>query len=57
MKPIEELKDHSLINKKEFINASDINIRPIVKKILDKTKYVNHLEFIENLYKSIKKLL
>ena len=57
MKPIEKLKDHSMINKKHFIDASDNEVKNIVTKILNKTKYINHMQFINYLYKSVKKLI
>lgn len=53
---LESLKDHSLINKTKFLKATDKRLRPIVKKILKNTKYVNHNEFIKNLYNSVKSL-
>lgn len=57
MKPVEKLKDHSMINKKHFIDASDNEVKNIVTKILNKTKYINHMQFINYLYKSVKKLI
>jgi len=53
---LESLKDHSLINKTKFLKATDKRLRPIVKKILKNTKYVNYNEFIKNLYNSVKSL-
>ena len=55
---IEEMGDYSLDSKniERFINECDKEIRDIIRKIIDNTKYVNFMEFMRNFFKSVKDL-
>jgi len=56
---IDKLGDYPLNKKniKKFINESDDDVKPIVKKIIKNTKYINFNEFMKELYKSVNYLL
>lgn len=51
--------DHSLNREqvKKYINACDLEVRPIIKKIFNNTVHISFEEFIKNLNKNIKDLL
>ena len=51
--------DHSLNKEqvKKYINACDLEVRPIIKKIFNNTVHISFEEFIKNLNKNIKDLL
>jgi hypothetical protein len=55
---IDEFGDYSLNNKNidRFLKECDMCIKPIIKKILEKTKYISFDEFMRSFFSSIKKL-
>jgi len=52
---IDEYEDYSLDKKniEKFINECDKEIKEIIKKLLENTKYISFIEFIQNLFTSI----
>jgi len=56
---IDEYGDYSLDEKniERFIKESDVNIRDVIKKIINKTRYVSFMEFMRNFFKSVKDLM
>jgi hypothetical protein len=55
---IDEYGDYSLNykNSQKFLLECDDEIRPVIKKIIEKTKYVSFMDFMRSLFSSVKKL-
>lgn len=55
---IDEFGDYSLNDKNidRFLRECDIHIKPIIKKILENTKYISFTEFMRSFFSSVKKL-
>jgi len=56
---IDEYGDYSLDSRNigRFLKECNEDIRPIIQKILDKTKYISFMEFMKTLFKSVRELV
>jgi len=55
---IDELGDYSLNDKNidKFLDECNLSIKPIIKKILENTKYISFKEFMRSFFSSVKNL-